>query len=67
MRQVKNFWKLETCGNFLRPIKSIFVRNYKFGSNLKIGHFGPKMGIMLIVYSDERIINKKLQFAGLKI
>ena len=56
MRRVKNFWKLEACRNFLRPIKPIFVRNYKFGSNLKIGHLSLKMTIWLI----ERINDKKL-------
>ena len=44
MKLVENF----------RPIKPIFVRHKKFGSNLKIGHFGPKM--WLIGCGDERII-----------
>ena len=59
MRRVKNFWKLEACRNFSRPIKPIYVKNYNFGSNLKIGHFQPKMTIWLIGYSDEKIKNKK--------
>ena len=60
----KEYWKLRAHTKFLRPVSSIFIENYNFSSNLKIGHFGSKMGIWFIDYSDERIDDKKLRFTG---
>ena len=41
-----------------KPIKPILViENSNFGSNLKIGHFWPKMSIRFISYSNEGIGN----------
>ena len=48
----------------MRSIRLIFVKNHDISSNLKIGHFGPKMNIWFIGYSDERIGDKKLRFMG---
>ena len=33
------------CTKILRPIKPIAIKNCIFNSNLKIGHFGLKIGI----------------------
>ena len=50
----------------MRPIRPIFNENLNFGCNLKISHFGPKMGIWFIVYTDKRIGDTKLQFTGIE-
>ena len=42
-RRVKNFWKAEVCTMFLRPKKTIFVKNYYFGSNLKVDTYTKKI------------------------
>ena len=59
--RVKNLWKLEACGKLLRLRKPIFLKNYNFGSNLKNGYFGPKIGFWFIDYGNESISNKILQ------
>ena len=64
--RVKNFWKLRTHTKFSRPTRPIFIENCNFGSNLKISHFGPKMGIWFIDYCDEKIGDKKLRFMGIE-
>ena len=43
------------------------MKNYNFNSNLRIGHFGPKMGIWFIDCSDERISDEKLWSTGNEI
>ena len=61
-QRVKIFWKLRAHTKFLRPVSSIFIENYNFNSNLKIGLFGSKMGIWFMDYSDGRIGDKKVRF-----
>ena len=65
-KQVKNFLKLKVYTKFLRPLRPIFNENFNFGCNIKISHFGPKMEIWFIVYSDKRIGDEKLQITGIK-
>ena len=64
----KNFSKLGIFIKFLRPINLIFIINYNFSCNLKIGYFGPKLailGLLTIMMSQSLVINCSLR--GLKV
>ena len=50
----------------LIPIKPIAVKNYNFGSSLKIGLFLLNMAIWFIDYNGKRITDKKMQFTGIE-
>ena len=66
IKPLNNFLKIRAYTKFLRSIKSILIENCYLGNKLKIGHFGQKMDIGFVEYSDEKIGNKKLRFAGTK-
>ena len=59
-------WKVEACRKIFGPIKPIFVKNFNFGRNLKIGNSGQKSPFGLLTITVIGSIMKKCVLQYLK-